>query len=207
MGYWNNDILLGIGYELNDKEYYEGEFENSEKNGIGTFKLSENDKIIYEGEVKNNNYNGYGIKYSDKGKYFGIFKNNIMEGLGEILYESGLRYIGNFKNGEIEGFGIRYLLYRMYQIGLWKDEKTFIDGIYKQIIGKAGPQFAIVKNGEKICMMEERQFKESERYKEYYSPKFFAVMNFDIEPVRHLFEENEKSINYESDEEEEKESN
>lgn len=203
MGYWNNDILIGLGYELNDKEYYEGEFENDEKNGIGTFISNNNNKIIYEGEVKNNNYEGYGIKHSDKGAYYGFFKNNEIEGLGELLYESGLRYIGNFKSGKIEGFGIRYLLYKMYQIGIWKDEKTFIDGIYKQIIGKARPKFAIVKNGEKISIMGEKEFKESERFKEYYSPKFYAVMNFNIEPVRHLFEEDESSINCESDEEDE----
>ena len=76
IGYWINDILSGIGYEFDDNEYYSGEFQNSEKNGLGIIKSKNNDNILYEGEIKNNNYHGFGIKYYDDGSIYNDNWNN-----------------------------------------------------------------------------------------------------------------------------------
>lgn len=199
IGYWNNDYLNEIGYELNDNIYYEGEFENGEKNGIGTFKLKENNKIIYEGEVKNNNYEGYGIKYSEKGTYYGIFKNNIMEGLGERVYLAGLKHIGYFKNEKLKGFGINYILHKIYIIGIWKDDDNLDDGIFKKC-NENSVKYGVIQNGIKSwCDMDQ----ESAKFKENNSKKYSLVINFNIEPVRHLFEDEEdeeRFKDYESDE-------
>ena len=70
--YQGNGIIY---YDFKNKDYYEGEFHNNLRHGIG--KYYENNRLKYEGEFSEDKYNGK----------------------GKIYYEDGLSYEGEFING------------------------------------------------------------------------------------------------------------
>lgn len=188
IGYWINDNLSGIGYEIDSNEIYVGEFEKGEKSGIGTFKSNDNGNILYEGELKNNNYNGYGIKYYEDGnRYFGNWLNNYKDGYGEFISIGGQKFIGYFKNDIKDGFGLYYLLKHTYHVGFWENGK--LEGLVKIFIGNEN-NYGIWKEGKKIrAFMDENELKDKN---DLNLDKYSLVLNFEIKSITHYFEEDEE---------------
>ncbi len=124
---WFKNNIKKIGMEIyNDDNYYQGELDNSIKNGIGLYRWP--DGTIYLGEWKNNKMDGIGlIKYSNDSIYIGEYKNGLMNGWGEFLWSDFKYYCGNYLNDFKDGFGIfvwnfNYSNLNAY-IGFWENGK------------------------------------------------------------------------------------
>ena len=80
---------------------YEGEMKEGNINGVGCFIFK--DKRKYEGEFVNNKIEGYGILSWPDGKIFvGSFKDDLQNGFG-VFYTSKKIYIGVWQNMLLEG--------------------------------------------------------------------------------------------------------
>ena len=100
----------GILYNFEENSYYEGEFKDDKKNGIG--KYYKNNKLEYEGEFKDDKYDGEGI----------------------ICYPNGSYYKGEFAQGKRNGKGIEFDRNNsILEEGEFEDGITPINGIIKQI--------------------------------------------------------------------------
>ena len=91
-----------------DKEVYEGEYRNENREGYGKY-IYENGNY-YIGQWLNDKPHGKGIKYYKNGNilYEGDFVNGKAEGNGKYIYEDGEYYIGQWLNGNKHGKGIIY---------------------------------------------------------------------------------------------------
>jgi clan AA aspartic protease (TIGR02281 family) len=157
-GNWENGKRYGeFTYFYKDGDKFVGMVINDTIHGQGVFetinnKLSGQLKQVY---TKNNTYSiilvGKGVKYSKKHKYTytGNFKNNLLNGKGEInydgtiykgyfvddkiegkgvvYYKGGDRWEGDFKNDEKNGYGIQYTSKGGELRGRWLNG-VFIDG-------------------------------------------------------------------------------
>lgn len=108
-GEFENDLFCGFGYiESIKKIAYMGEFDNNLKSGIGVqFSLS--DSYVYEGEWKNNHKNGIGREVlPDNSEYIGEFVGGKKQGKGIYIMANGRKYEGEFKNSKIDGYVSAY---------------------------------------------------------------------------------------------------
>ncbi len=120
IGEFKNDKFNGYGkyYHLaNDKYkgyYYEGEWLNNKRHGVGTVIWPDGNK--YVGEQKNGQLHGFGTYFSlaenkFKGdKYTGEYQNGKRHGKGTYLHANGNKYIGEYRNGKPNGLGTYYYL-------------------------------------------------------------------------------------------------
>ncbi len=83
---------------------YEGEFDNDERNGFGTYTYSEEDlRDYYEGHWKDSVKSGQGkLVWKNGGKYEGSFENDDYNGVGTFTFsnEYELNYLEGFWNGD-----------------------------------------------------------------------------------------------------------
>ena len=110
-----------------DLPFYEGEYLNAQKSGLGKYYFSDGD--VYIGNFKNDKRNGYGTLYWKSGDrydgdfqdgwrtgvgtyhfksgaiYEGEYLKNKPEGKGTMIFASGNRYVGDYKNGLRSGKG------------------------------------------------------------------------------------------------------
>ncbi len=93
----------GKEYYENGNLKYEGNFEEDEYEGDGTF-YGEN-SIKYIGQFKKGKKNGKGKEYYENGdlKYEGNFEEDEYEGDGTFYGQDGKIYIGEFKKGKKNG--------------------------------------------------------------------------------------------------------
>ena len=146
-GEWDKNKLTGIGREYSDKDtYYQGEYVNCGKNGIGLYRWS--DGTIYKGEWDNNQMTGFGIiSFNDDKLYFGQVNNGVMEGYGEFYWgREEQKYMGYYKNDLKHGFGIYITSQGETQtyMGFW--EKGKMNGVGLIIKGK-NFKYGVWKNG------------------------------------------------------------
>ena len=90
------------------KIHYEGEFRDDKLCGNGRviFKIEGH---IYEGQFDNHEINGFGtFKWKNGDSYTGNMLNGKMEGKGRYRYNNGVVYEGIYKNGVRQGQGILY---------------------------------------------------------------------------------------------------
>lgn len=108
-----------------NSNFYIGEFENNEKEGLGKesiFTLTIG-KEEFEGEFKKNKRNGYGKLVLSNGTiYRGEFKDGEMNGQGELIWKEDKSYIGQMENGKLNGFGI-YKVKDYVYIGFYKNSR------------------------------------------------------------------------------------
>ncbi len=147
-GNWENSMKNGYGIEkYQDKSEYMGNFVNGKKDGIGYYKWL--DGSSYEGEWKENKLHGYGIyTFKDGSIYKGEWKRNRMNGVGEFSYPGVKTYIGFFERDIRNGFGM--LIWHKTNkafVGFWKNNKQ--DGLGKFIVNDK-KRYGIWKNGEII---------------------------------------------------------
>ena len=153
-GNWENSMKNGYGIEkYQDKSEYMGNFVNGKKDGIGYYKWL--DGSSYEGEWKENKLHGYGIyTFKDGSIYKGEWKRNRMNGVGEFSYPGVKTYIGFFERDIRNGFGM--LIWHKTNkafVGFWKNNKQ--DGLGKFIVNDK-KRYGIWKNGEIIEKIENK---------------------------------------------------
>ena len=87
-----------------------------------------NDNSMYIGEFKIIKWMGMEYVYDCHGHiiYEGEWKNNLVHGKGNIIWEEGKRYEGEFLHGKKHGDGTFYLNNELVYEGTWKFDKPCI---------------------------------------------------------------------------------
>jgi hypothetical protein len=149
------------------KNVFEGNMVNGKQEGKGTYVYSDGTKLV--GEFQNG-YFYKGTKTEESGKtiyeYKGYFKNNEIEGKGELTVEGMYNYIGEFKNGMEHGSGIQKMSYDE------SFEGEFENGYYKEGKYKYNLGFTI-----------EGKFKE---FEPYYGTIYYSDSSKYIGDIRKL---------------------
>ena len=140
-GSWNPSTCKKEGWGITiDKEgnKYEGAWKNDLMNGYGRM-ISKNGDF-YEGEISKGCIQGKGVFYSNDKKmvFKGDFKNNMIEGKGEQIFETvdnvenkNLIYEGHFRAGKREGHGkLNFADENIYE-GKFVEDKYETEGIFK----------------------------------------------------------------------------
>ena len=98
----------GKGILDTHKVHYEGDFQDDKLCGKGRiiFKIEGH---VYEGQFDNNEINGFGtFKWKNGDSYTGNMLNGKMDGKGKYRYNNGVVYEGIYKNGVKQGKGKVY---------------------------------------------------------------------------------------------------
>ena len=98
----------GKGILDTHKVHYEGEFKDDKLSGKGRiiFKIEGH---VYEGQFDNNEINGFGtFKWKNGDSYTGFMVNGKMHGKGKYTYNNGVIYEGVYNNGVKQGKGKIY---------------------------------------------------------------------------------------------------
>ena len=120
-----SEIIINI----DEGNYYIGEFENDLPNGKGI--LYNNGNIKYTGDFMDDKFMGNGKYYYDNGNcYLGNFMNSMKVGKGKIFNKQGnLLYEGDFVSGKPEGKGKYIFENGDYYIGDFKNGTSYVKGI------------------------------------------------------------------------------
>ena len=138
---------------------YEGEINNGEPNGQGTYTCPDGQKYI--GEWKEGKWNGQGTETFPDGKeYVGEFKDGSKHGQGTETFPDGKKYVGEWVNGVPNGQGIetspkggkyvgefKYGKYNSQGTYTWSDGKKYV-GEYKDGLPNGQGTYTL-PNGEK----------------------------------------------------------
>lgn len=144
--YHNNDVYVGT--RKNTKRHGYGKYISNNgnitssyvNNGVETNTKVEDYKAIYDvdktkrGCISGDCENGQGI-YIFTGKwdgdiYIGMWKNGVMDGVGNYYYKSGAIYTGEWKNNKMNGRGSYLYENKDTFVGNWKDSNKHGSGIY-----------------------------------------------------------------------------
>lgn len=107
-----------------------------------TFTNTKGSQMHYVGQVKNDMANGFGVALLNTGsRYQGEWHNNQRHGEGSFYWADGEYYIGNYANDKRNGLGTYYWPNGEKYVGQWKDDKRNGAGTF---YGKDG---AIVTEG------------------------------------------------------------
>lgn len=95
------------------------------------FKSKKNTQMHYVGEVTNNMANGNGIALLDTGsRYEGEWKDNARHGEGKFYWADGEYYIGSYSNDKRNGLGTYFWPNGEKYVGHWADDKRNGSGIF-----------------------------------------------------------------------------
>lgn len=127
-GYWENDLRNGKGtYWLcigrnKYRKLYSGDWKNNQKEGNGIYFYK--DGSCYDGEWKNSKRDGKGLMiYANQDFYEGQWKEDLKDGYGILEKKNGDKYYGHWKNGMKEGQGYYYyyITGKVY-LGEWHED-------------------------------------------------------------------------------------
>lgn len=106
-GEWVDDLQHGFGKETWEfgKIKFSGQYVKGQKQGRGRYEWV--DRSFYEGDFDNSQFSGYGTYYFAESEktYEGYFAENVFEGKGKITFKDGRQYTGDFKAGLKSGQG------------------------------------------------------------------------------------------------------
>lgn len=103
--------------------------QRKDKIQVITFKNEQGNTVHYLGEISNNMANGGGVGIWDTGGiYKGEWKNNLRHGKGSYTWKDGHRYEGEFVNGIREGEGTYYWSSGEKYEGQWENGKRNGEG-------------------------------------------------------------------------------
>ena len=127
-GYWENDLRNGKGtYWLcigknKYRKLYTGDWKNNQKEGNGIYFYK--DGSCYDGEWKNSKRDGKGLMiYANEDFYDGTWQEDLKHGYGVLEKKNGDKYYGHWKKGMKEGQGYFYYYTtgKIY-IGEWHED-------------------------------------------------------------------------------------
>jgi len=140
----NDRNFCSAAYTFSNGDIYDGEWVDNKKEGQGTLIAAHGSKYI--GEFWKGKFDGKGTftfydsiyvgefsrgKFEGKGSYItadgtireGTWKNNRLNGQGNLLWANGDKYVGEFKGGEKNGQGTLTTADGTVTQGLWKYNK------------------------------------------------------------------------------------
>lgn len=117
-----DNIRQGQGrLEFANGEFYDGQFDNDQMNGVGKYVASD---LEYEGQWQNGLQNGEGKEtWKDGSTYVGFFVDGSKNGHGKYCWPDGTKYEGDWLNGDIHGNGIFHFRNGAIYEGEWKNGK------------------------------------------------------------------------------------
>lgn len=102
--------------------YYEGEFVNNMREGVGITYYKNGEKL--EGQWEKDLFNGYGTATEENGlKYTGNWKSGNYNGQGRLDYADGSFYVGQWLKGRRNGKGVFTSATGLKQEGDWSNDK------------------------------------------------------------------------------------
>lgn len=134
-GDWKENKKHGYGIKIYDnKDKYEGYWENDLRNGKGTYWLcigKNKYRKLYTGDWKNNQKEGHGIYfYKDGSCYDGEWKNSKRDGKGLMIYANEDIYEGSWKEDKKHGHGILEKVNGDKYYGYWNCDLKEGQGYY-----------------------------------------------------------------------------
>ena len=103
-----------------------------------SFKSSKDNRMHYVGQVKNDLANGLGVAILNTGsRYEGEWKANQRHGEGTFYWPDGEYYIGTYLNDKRNGLGTYYWPNGEKYVGQWKDDKRNGKGVFYGKDGEA----------------------------------------------------------------------
>ena len=134
-GDWKENKKHGYGIKIYDnKDKYEGYWENDLRNGKGTYWLcigKNKYRKLYTGDWKNNQKEGHGIYfYKDGSCYDGEWKNSKRDGKGLMIYANEDLYQGSWKEDKKHGHGILEKANGDKYYGYWNSDMKEGQGYY-----------------------------------------------------------------------------
>ena len=134
-GDWKENKKHGYGIKIYDnKDKYEGYWENDLRNGKGTYWLcigKNKYRKLYTGDWKNNQKEGHGIYfYKDGSCYDGEWKNSKRDGKGLMIYANEDIYQGSWKEDKKHGHGILEKSNGDKYYGYWNSDMKEGQGYY-----------------------------------------------------------------------------
>ena len=134
-GDWKENKKHGYGIKIYDnKDKYEGYWENDLRNGKGTYWLcigKNKYRKLYTGDWKNNQKEGHGIYfYKDGSCYDGEWKNSKRDGKGLMIYANEDIYQGSWKEDKKHGHGILEKANGDKYYGYWNSDMKEGQGYY-----------------------------------------------------------------------------
>lgn len=134
-GDWKENKKHGYGIKIYDnKDKYEGYWENDLRNGKGTYWLcigKNKYRKLYTGDWKNNQKEGQGIYfYKDGSCYDGEWKNSKRDGKGLMIYANEDIYEGSWKEDKKHGHGILEKANGDKYYGYWNSNMKEGQGYY-----------------------------------------------------------------------------
>jgi hypothetical protein len=96
-----------------------------------TFKNSKGSQMHYVGQVKENMANGYGVAILNTGsRYEGFWHNNLKHGEGTFHWADGEYYLGSYQNDQRNGEGTYFWPNGEKYVGQWKNDKRNGHGVF-----------------------------------------------------------------------------
>jgi hypothetical protein len=116
-----------------DGNVYCGDFRYGVRSGIGT--LTTPDRV-YNANWKNDKLQGLvELKFNSGGAYIGHWEKGKRQNHGMLIYPDRTYYAGEFKKGMFHGFGIRTEVDGSFYKGMWQDNMRHGSGFQKNADG------------------------------------------------------------------------
>ena len=132
-GIFRDGVRDGVGtyfYESSSEFYskFEGTYLND--NAVRGSIFDKENRLVYSGEFDGEgNYHGQGTEFFEDAFFTGEFKNNLADGYGRYVHNSGWSYEGQFRDGNYNGSGT-LLIYGESYVGNFKDGYLEGEGTY-----------------------------------------------------------------------------
>jgi hypothetical protein len=148
-GEWENSQCDGVGIcTWISGDQYVGEWSEGRRHGKGVMYWTTSDK--YDGNWHHNDRTGYGTCYWSNGdKYEGEWKDNERTGYGVLTWASGHKYKGNWKNDLKDGFGTYTWPNKNQYTGTWVEGDRVSGDFYE---APSGRKFSIQHEDQEIHM-------------------------------------------------------
>jgi len=164
-GEFRDGLKNGFGYLYTKYYNYKGFFYKDKKEGYGEY-FNKGEGVSYCGNFVNDKFNGYGFYYKDNVfKYIGNFIEGYLKGLGLYIWNSNEQYYGFWSENKMNGNGIyiykegdifigSYLNDKKNGKGqyIYSNNKSTLEGQWKNGIKKGEFKFTCYKNGNKISV-------------------------------------------------------
>jgi DNA polymerase III epsilon subunit family exonuclease len=115
--------------EFSNGDVYNGEFEDGQRNGQGTYTYANGD--VYVGEFEDDQRNGEGTyTFADGDVYVGEFEDDQRNGEGTYTFADGDVYNGEFEDGQFNGEGTYTFADGDVYVGEFEDDQRNGEGTY-----------------------------------------------------------------------------
>lgn len=140
--YYVGQLLNGNRHGFGHRSYlqseliYEGEYKDNEKSGKGKLFSPSRKLWVFDGLWSKDKKNGHGEMWKEKAAYSGYWKDDFMDGIGQMRWPDKQTYEGEFMKDFRHGRGVMYYPNGDIYIGDFREGKLHGYGTYKWTNGE-----------------------------------------------------------------------